>query len=535
MKKSTLLVLSSMLVFGLAACGGNNNTASSNDAGNTSDTTTSETVGTSETTSEAAASSENVTTSEVATSEVVSSQGPAVGPVDNDTLKEAADKYVMRAAMNASKVKEGSFKSTTVDPYNPVEAPTINDGTYEFGDDYFHTRTLNWSIYEHSYYVTESDGVNKYSGAEGDPLSKSPSDEDHLGGIDFTYSYRGNFLGGDIYGAEAMLSSTWSLAKSENAKELAGELTETGFKASFKYDNITEWSEEYFTFEFEASFSENALVAFKVVTDNSAMLDETNEFGAPTGNKALTWQYTQTYEIAQTLGERTATFPYDLSDFDFTSWDIYCGETKIEDKSTVDVEMDEYGGVSLKVMNQLPESATAKIDSFKIEYDEGGICNFASYGSYNQQINLNFNRAGSCKFKVSTKNVSVEFTLNVKAPSLSAIEASQWTYLEWDWEPGNGSWMDSYMMGTEGVVGEEFLFEVKATPSTADNSATITVTAEEGTWTLGTKEVDVWGSPKSLHSLKVTKAQTVKLKVTSTVDPTISSEYEIVFSVAAAE
>lgn len=392
---------------------------------------------------------------------------------------------VSNASKKASLISKGRIVLTESNTYSEPSTKTMN---FEFGKDkngdVLHYTDYDWNDNVVDSYVmkTASGSIIAVSKDSSGFISKQFTEYEK---VDYIYQYLLGYGEGDFYGTEGLLSGlTAYLEKNVNKDAKFGFANEV-YSFSFGYFASLDTS-EYFVVDsnFEVGESDE-IIELDVQVDSynqgSFLVDD--ELGTIYLVDGASPSSSKKYEISQVVGSRTFTNPINLENFFATSFDLMYNGSKVEEGSTIEMEVG--SDASLTLENVLPTTFSPNFDSITVEVLSGDEDSFSgNYNTWSNEISLSSTSTGEFEVRVSSANVSKTFKVNVSAAQPKEIFASYFV------EGPDGYVAYSLGGGTiSAYAGITYVFAINVNPFQADQSIDSTVKSDGLKYTLETKSI----------------------------------------------
>ena len=403
--------------------------------------------------------------------------------VELNDLMIAAEK----ASKKASEISSGKIVLTESDSYS--SEPTVKEMSFEFGKDdngdVLHYVDYDWNNNKFdSYIMNNSAGevvaIDKKSDGS---ISKQYSSYEK---VDYLYQ---NLLGygeTSFYGSEGLLSGLLSYLEKNVNKDAKIGFANDEYSFSFGYFSSIDTMEYYVvTSSFKVGKSEE-LAKFNVQIDsyNQSAFHVDDELQTIYLLDNASPSSTKKYDISQNVGKRTFVNPIDLNGFYATSFDLMYNEAKVEENSTIEMEIGTDASISLA--NVVPETTSFDFDTISVEVitgDSGALSGY--FNTWSNEISLSATSVGTFKISVSSTNVTKTFTVTVNDAQPKEIFASYFV------EGPDGYVAYSLGDSISAYVGITYIFSASVSPAQADQNIHSSVNTNGLKYTLETKTIKV--------------------------------------------
>lgn len=221
--------------------------------------------------------------------------------------------------------------------------------------------------------------------------------------------------------------------------------------------------------------------------------------------------------------------PVEPSTFNYSSFDVYSGSTKIEDESTVTAELSD-AGVVLDVRNALPTTASTNFDEWVVTVQkEGGKA--TSDGNYfdaktSKLILESIRDAGTYAVSIKTKNIEKHFTLTV-----GALHAQSISFIGLVQQTGG---MSTTEVKSTIAIGDSTNICAMVNPIGASQEINMEIIAPAGVaasdYTATEKTYKASGITLKYYTFSSTKPGAFQFKATSVDDPSVTYTHTITVS-----
>ncbi len=432
-------------------------------------------------------------------------------------------------AANLSKVSGGSLIRSEKDDYSDY---AYNE-SYEYSVDgeAAHIKQQNWDkSYYDTYLVPAEDEIVAVKKEDDGSYSRS-TDSYEEAAYHFNY-YLGS---GSSYGAEGFLDDLVKKAKSNpNGDFTSYEEEGTTYFSYGYYEGEDPWS--YYIVEVSLpSYTEGSglsSLSVKFTEYSSMYFIFDDETGKITLLPDASINQIKTYEIAQTIDARTYVNEIDLTSFEYTSFslsyidkhDSYDEEdytyTPVNEGDSFSVAKGD--SIEFALKDILPATANSDFDNIDVTYSggaEGGL--YGNFSSYSNTVSISGEEIGTYDVTVSSKNVSIHFSVTVTTPQPKSI--SSITYYTNTPNGLSSSYVDEEGSGFSACLGLTYYLQPNVLPYNADKSLDVTSAAKDGStdsYSLTKTEVKIseWDDEMSeVYAFSANKAGSYDVTFTSTV------------------
>jgi|GEM_PF-5993536 len=447
------------------------------------------------------------------------------------TLEELVEKVNAKVATAAE--KESSITNGTV-AYKSSWSSDFENTSFKIGKDaagkpMFTTTTGSNSKYYYydgdtpaGYSVSDYGSGPNYNALNG--ITEDVFKGQEFGSYMVTTDYSTKY-----YGAASAVAAMVGYGSTNPNQDTVIALTDTGFTMSYMFKH-GDWN--WYKVNMAVTFATDGVITgfeFEWANMYSSQITTDIENGTFYVNEDVTLTYNKSIYEGKTDDLGILELPVKLSDFYYTSYSLYNGDTKINEGDTMTVALGD-NAITVDVKDINPTSASDSFDSWTIEVtdaDGNAVSGYNYYSSYGGKLYLNAIKSeGTYNVKVSTKNTTMTFKVVATAPlpqSINFLCAYQQSEYYFDTTgPAKSSLFIGDVTGIHATV----------SPSAAAQGTTLTVTAPEGvtaedyTFTPKTYSPS-WGDPVDYYEFSSTKAGTFTFTATSTADPTVTSTHTI--------
>ena len=427
-------------------------------------------------------------------------------------------------------VNAGSFRYRSAWTEEPEWS---NEYTYEYGNDkngsFVYIKEVHeWSedgFIDEVYGHTENGGVYGIIIEDDGTFNSSYSSnigEHSLYGPEvslFSYSL-------DVNGAQGLLNALLEIYKASPVSESFFADGVYVVHTQFVFVNEGGYSEynKLYDINAQCTFHENgALESIFVTSDAYTNLVEDLELGWVLSEES-TVTGTEVIECTQTVDARTIENPLgNVDSLFFTSWDVVDGSGSV----VTSVEAGAGSNIELFIANQLPETASTKIDTIDVEVVEGDADSInAYYNSWYGSMNVSSSVEGTYKLRVFSANVERFVTVTITAAHADRVYA-------WFATSTGGDYYDTQTeVSTETpyslYVGSTVYILPRIEPNEADQEVSIEVKGDAITTTDNYSfQMSSYADPTYALEVVGAKAGTATVTITAVKAPEITVTYTI--------
>ncbi len=535
MKKTKLLAVTLLgAVLALAGCG-ETHTSTSSDAASSANEASSSVETPSSSTETASSSSSTETASSSSSEEAASSSSSEEASSSSEEQSSSSDETGLTKEAIAE-IIEKAITAQKTDVYAGVMSDNYGSTkSYEYGTDKYGAFT-KITDYNTSYYGHRANGdiyglqVSSYNGSLSTPWSVDPG---LLQGPSAYFNALSNSpTGAYLYGVQGILEYVSGIAATNPNKDfkIAETSTETNF--SFSLGTIgTLWGDTALhVWTLGVELSGDAVSVLTIECASYIAITADYEDGTYTINEGAEAENTTRFTFAQSIGEKTATNPYDIETLYFT-------EINYKDSTGADLGAEYSVGAGsqfkITVDSYLPATADFNIDGITLTHDNTENSYGVSGGYSNGIYTIYAFNQGDYNVTLKTANTTKTFLLHVTAPQPESISYVQGYVKEGD--SYSNIDVDTTSSGTV-YVGQSLSLSASISPYQAtqtytaevigDNASDATLVTEH----IYTSEWDEEG--KDVYTFTSNVVGTYQVKVSSTVDPEVSKTITITVQAA---
>lgn len=504
MKKSKLLAVTLLgAVLALAGCG-ETHTSSSEGA---SSSTESSVSGSSSSSSEVSSSS-----SEEASNSSSSSDSTPAGLSKADVSDIIAKAITAQGTKVYAGVMSDDYGSTT---------------SYEYGTDKYGNFTKIANSYNTYYYGYNAAGdiyglqVSTYDGSLSTPWSV---DAKSIYGPSAYFSSINT--GSYLYGVQGILEYISGVVEAD----ANGDFEVDGNSAAFSFSVGvvgTLWGStalHVWSLDFTMQDDVASVLTVKCTSYTGENIEadyETNKYSVVEGADA---EQTTRFVFAQSIGDKTATNPYDIEGLYFTS--INYKDSDGNDLGT-EYSVGASSSIAFTVDSYEPSTASFNIDGITLTHDNTENPYGISGGYYNGKYTINAYNEGDYNVTLSTAHTSKTFLLHVTKPTASEIGYVQGYTKEGD----TYSYVDVNEESKATVyAGQSISLSATISPTKADQSYTAEIVgdnATDATLVSETIKPNTWSDDTSVYTFTSNVPGTYEVKISSTTVTTVSKTITI--------
>lgn len=430
--------------------------------------------------------------------------------VSKNEFTDAINKAVSKADL----IAKGTIKQTEKSDF-PDES---NESSFEYGKDSngatFHYNGESYSGAYDMYLLTDTDGSVVAIQKNADGSIKKPYDT--FDSIGFPFS---NILGysASFNGVEGLVQGLFTYGETNVNKDFKYQIENGVYSFNFGYfESLDTWEFLKVNCSFEIGTKEefkSVNVVVESYNQSSFMVDD--ELGIIQLNSDARASTTKTYEISQTIGDRTFVCPIDLKSLKVTSFDLMYGGSVINSDFVIEVEKKE--SINISLTNIAPDTASFDFDKPNITISQDGLS--LGFSSFNNSINGTAGDVGEYNVEVKTTNVTKTFKVKVIEAQPKSVSLSYFTVAP------NG--YNAYSLTgnkIDGFTNVEYIIKAGILPDAANqgiNASIEGIDASKYELTKKTVKVNDWSDETEMWSFIAKESGDFPITFASAINPNV--------------